>query len=228
MKVTLSLEKTASKDISIMVDVLRASTTITYALDKFNRIIPCFTPKEAFDLKDEINGLIAGERGGEKIKGFDLGNSPVEICNVENNTDRLILTTSNGTRILNEIGSPVLIGCLANARSVAEKSLNFGMDEINVVMAGVRGQFAIEDYLAAGEIIYHIAQNCDHCEISEYAQSAILASRDYNRVKKAFYESRSGQRLMKLGHREDIDFCLNINSTDNVGIYYNDVICRLD
>ncbi len=228
MKITLSLEKTVSGDVSIMVDVLRASTTITYALDKFNTIIPCFTPEEAFVLRDEVNGIIAGERGGEKIKGFDLGNSPEEICSLENNINQLILTTSNGTRILKDMDSTVLIGCLANAESVAEKSLELGNSEIDVVMAGVRGEFAIEDYLAAGEIIYQIARNCDYCEISEYAQSAILASRDYNMVKKAFYESRSGKRLTKLGHRKDVDFCLKMNSTNNVGIYHDNAINRLD
>ncbi len=228
MKITLSLEKTVSNDVSIMVDVLRASTTITYALDKFNTIIPCFTPEEAFDLKNETDALIAGERGGKKINGFDLGNSPVEICSFKSKKEQLILTTSNGTRILKDMDSTVLIGCLANGESVAKRSLELGNTEIDVVMAGVKGEFAIEDYLAAGEILYQIARNCDYCEISEYAKSAILASRNYNMVKKAFYESRSGKRLKKLGHMKDIAFCLNINTTDNVGIYHNNSINRLD
>ena len=51
MKITLSFEKTQTKDTSIMVDALRASTTITLALNNFNKIIPCFTPEEAFELK---------------------------------------------------------------------------------------------------------------------------------------------------------------------------------
>ena len=76
MKITLSLEKTISNDVSIMVDALRASTTITLALNNFNKIIPCFTPEEAFKLKKLENGIIAGERGGEIIDGFDIGNSP--------------------------------------------------------------------------------------------------------------------------------------------------------
>ena len=58
MKVTLSFEKTSSEDISIMVDALRASTTITLALNNFNRIIPCFTPEEAFKLKINMIALL--------------------------------------------------------------------------------------------------------------------------------------------------------------------------
>lgn len=54
MKITLSFEKTQTKDTSIMVDALRASTTITLALNNFNKIIPCFTPEEAFELKKKL------------------------------------------------------------------------------------------------------------------------------------------------------------------------------
>ena len=86
MKVTLSFEKTSSEDISIMVDALRASTTITLALNNFNRIIPCFTPEEAFKLKEKYDCVIAGERGGEMIEGFDIGNSPQNVEKYE--TDR--------------------------------------------------------------------------------------------------------------------------------------------
>ena len=166
MKITLSFEKTISQDISIMVDVLRASTTITLALNKFNEIIPCFTPEEAFELKDENGGVITGERDGAKIDGFDIGNSPKAMRNFKSNSKTLILTTSNGTRILKNMKSKVLIGCLINADAVAEASLNLATTHIDVVMAGVKGDFAIEDYLASGEIIHQISLNCKDCEIS--------------------------------------------------------------
>lgn len=228
MKVTLSFEKTISSDVSIMVDVLRASTTITLALDKFNEIIPCFTPKEAFELKNKTGGVIAGERFGAKIEGFDIGNSPKAIENCETESETLILTTSNGTRILKDMKSKVLIGCLVNASSVAKAGIDLAETHIDVVMAGVNGEFAIEDYLASGEIIRHIIENCERCEVSEYAQSSLLASRDHEIVKKAFHQSRSGKRLTELGYGEDIDYCLNIDSSDNVGLYHENHINRLD
>lgn len=227
MKVTLSFEKTSSSDVSIMVDVLRASTTITTALDNYDKIIPCFTPEEAFELKNETNGVIAGERGGAKIEGFDIGNSPNAIKEFESESNTLILTTSNGTRILKDMDSKVLIGCLNNAQSVAKASLNLAKTHIDVVMAGVRGEFAIEDYLAAGEILYQIFEICKECEISEYAKEAISESRDYDEVKKAFHESRSGKRLTKLGYLDDIDLSLKINSSRNVGLYDKNSITRL-
>ena len=219
MKVTLSFEETKSSDVSIMVDVLRASTTITSALNKFEEIIPCFTPEEAFKLKSETGGVIAGERKGAKVEGFDIGNSPNAIKDFDSDSKTLILTTSNGTRILENMNSKVLIGCLNNANAVADASIELGETHVDLVMAGVWGKFAIEDFLAAGEIIYQISEKCSDCEISEYAKSAILASRDFDEVKKAFYESTSGNKLKSLGYEKDIEFSLCKNSTKNVGKY---------
>ena len=76
-------------------------------------------------------------------------------------------------------------------------------------MAGVNGKFAIEDFLASGEILYWICQNLDDYELSEYAKSAILASRDYDFVKDAFLTSRTGIRLAELGYGEDVGFCMS-------------------
>lgn len=224
MKVTLSLEATTSDDVSIMVDALRASTTITLALNNFKKVIPCFTPKEAFKLKEELDGVVAGERGGKMIKGFDIGNSPQKVENYETDKDLLILTTSNGTRILENMNSTVLIGSMVNANAVGKKSVQIAKSHIDVVMAGVKGKFVLEDFLAAGEILYWINENMDNCEMSEYAKSAILASRDYDCVKEGFITSRTGKRLAELGHQDDVEFCLLKNISDNVAIYENNEI----
>lgn len=228
MKVTLSFEETISSDVSIMVDVLRASTTITAALNKFEEIIPCFTPEEAFKLKNETGGVIAGERKGAKVEGFDIGNSPNALKNFDTDSKTLILTTSNGTRILEKMNSKVLIGCLNNANAVADASVELGESHVDLVMAGVWGKFAIEDFLAAGEIIHQISEKCSSCEISEYAKSAILASRNFDEVKKAFYESTSGNKLKSLGYEKDIGFSLCKNSTRNVGRYNGKKINKIN
>lgn len=221
MKVTLSFEESESSDVSIMVDALRASTTITLALNNFKKVIPCFTPEEAFNLKDKLGGITAGERGGKKIEGFDVGNSPVALSNFETNEEILILTTSNGTRILENMTSKVLVGSMINARAAALKSIELAQNHIDVVMAGVKGKFAIEDYLASGEIIYQICENLNEYELSEYAKSAILASRDYNLLKEAFINSRSGKRLKELGYKSDVELCVEKNISNNVAIYEN-------
>lgn len=221
MKVTLSFEKTSSKDISIMVDALRASTTITLALNNFNRIIPCFTPEEAFKLKNKYDCVIAGERGGKMIEGFDIGNSPQNVEKYETTKDTLILTTSNGTRILENMNSTVLVGCMVNAEAVGKKSTQLAKDHIDVVMAGVKGKFALEDFLASGEILYWICQYLDEYELNDYGKAAILASRDYEALKEGFLNCRSGKRLKELNHEQDIECCFSKNITPNVAIYEN-------
>jgi 2-phosphosulfolactate phosphatase len=221
MKVTLSFEESSSSDVSIMVDALRASSTITLALDNFKRIIPCFTPEEAFNLKEEYGGTIAGERGGKQIEGSDIGNSPSQIKGLKTSDDTLILTTTNGTRILENMDSKVLVGSLVNAKAAALKSIQLASEHIDVVMAGVRGEFAIEDFLASGEILYWISETCKDCELSEYAKSAILATRDYESLKDAFITSRTAKRLIDLGNIDDVELCSLKNITDNVAIYEN-------
>ena len=209
MKITLSFEKTQTKDTSIMVDALRASTTITLALNNFNEIIPCFTPEEAFELKKEINGIIAGERSGKRVEGFDVGNSPKDVENYDTDIETLILTTSNGTRILKDMNSTVLVGSMVNAKAVGYKSVEIAENEIDVVMAGYKGNFALEDFMAAGEILYWICDRLNNeCEISDYAKAAIMASRDYDALKEGFYNCNSGRKLSRLKTKKDIECCV--------------------
>lgn len=228
MKITLSFEKTSTTDVSIMVDALRASSSIVLGLNNFKEIIPCFTPEEAFKLGEEYNAILAGEREGIKIKGFDIGNSPKAIETYKippEKKDTLILTTSNGTRILKDMKSTVLVGSIVNAEAVGKKSVEIAENEIDVVMAGYKGNFALEDFLASGEIIYWIekelADNSIEFEISDFAKAAILASRDYGNVKKAFYSCNSGRKLKKLNSEDDVTYCVQKNISDNVAIYKN-------
>lgn len=221
MKVTLSLENTTSDDVSIMVDALRASSTITLALNNFKRVIPCFSPEEAFRLKEKYDGIVAGERMGQTIEGFDVGNSPQKVESFKTDKEILILTTSNGTRILENMTSKVLVGCLINAKAVGKISSEIAESHIDVVMAGVKGKFALEDFLASGEILYWICENLKDCELDDLAKAAIMASRDYEAVKKGFNNSRTGKRLTELGYRKDIEICFSKNITDNVAVYEN-------
>ena len=154
MKVSLSLESSNSCDVAIMVDALRASTTITVALENFKKIIPVKNIEDAEELASSYKAVLAGERGGAQVKGFDTGNSPVEIKKFKGKI--LVLTTTNGTRVLEGIDSKALVGSFINAKAVAKKALEIADSHIEVVMAGVNGKFVIEDFLGAGEIISHL------------------------------------------------------------------------
>lgn len=221
MLVSLSFEESVSQDVAIMVDVLRASTTITVALDNFNEIIAVKDKNKAIRLAKTHNAILAGEREGAKIPGFDTGNSPVEIKNFSGKT--LVLTTSNGTRILEGMKSKSLVGSFVNARAVAKTASKIADDHIEIVMAGVRGRFAIEDFLGAGEII----SNLKNFELDEMAQAAYLASRDDEMVSEAVKNSLSARGLKKLGFIDDIDFCIKKDIYNVVPFYEGGIIKKL-
>ncbi|MGF7119552.1 2-phosphosulfolactate phosphatase [Methanobacterium oryzae] len=221
MLVSLSFEESVSQDVAIMVDVLRASTTITVALDNFNEIIAVKDKNKAIRLAKTHNATLAGEREGAKILGFETGNSPVEIKNFNGNT--LVLTTSNGTRILEGMRAKSLVGSFVNARAVAKTASKIADDHIEIVMAGVRGRFAIEDFLGAGEII----SNLKNFELDEMAQAAYLASRDDEMVSEAVKNSLSARGLKKLGFVNDIDFCIKKDIYNVVPFYEGGIIKKL-
>lgn len=213
MKVSLSLDRSISEDVAIMVDVLRASTTITVAMDNFKKIIPVKTIEEAEKLAMKYDAVLAGERRGAAIEGFDTGNSPLDISKL--NGEVLVITTSNGTRILEGMNGDVLIGSFVNAEAVAKKALDLADNHIEIVMAGVEGVFAIEDFLGAGEII----SNLIHQKLDEKALAAHMASRDQTSVIKAIKNSRSATRLGEIGLSRDVDFCLKRNIYETVPQY---------
>ena len=122
MKVSLSLDKSYSEDVAILVDVLRASTTITVAMENFRTIIPVKSIEEAEKLAEKHDAVLAGERNGAAIEGFDTGNSPLEISKFMG--DVLVITTSNGTRILEGMKAKVVIGSFINAEAVANMAMD--------------------------------------------------------------------------------------------------------
>lgn len=235
MKVSLSFEKGYSKDLSIMVDALRASSTITIALDKFKEIYPVYTPEEAREIAEKKNAALAGERTGRTIEGFELGNSPGEMKWYDGKKDSLVLTTTNGVRVLENMESEIiLIGAFINAKACAKVACELAREHIELVMGGFERTFAIEDFLAAGEIMYWIQEelgkqnkldidDIDYYEeetgITEYALSAILASRNSELVEKNSIKSKSGRRLSYLGYKDDVKLCVQKNISENVGIY---------
>lgn len=222
MKVSLSLDSSYSEDVAIMVDVLRASTTITVAMENFEQIIPVKGVEEAQKLAKDYNAVLAGERRGAPIDGFDTGNSPMEISNFRGEV--LVITTSNGTRIMEGIKAKILIGSFVNAKAVAREALNMAESHLEIVMAGVEGRFAIEDYLGAGEIISHLTDQ----KLDETALGACMASKDKILVNKAVKTSRSARRLGELGLSKDVDFCLKRNIYDHVPVYENGSISGKD
>ncbi|MGH7277922.1 MAG: 2-phosphosulfolactate phosphatase, partial [Candidatus Rokuibacteriota bacterium] len=141
----------------LVVDVLRASTSMVAALGSgCAGIIPVASAEEARRRRPEAGAgvLLAGERRGDPIPGFDLGNSPVEFATGRAHGKLVIFTTSNGTRALLAARGAAAIGvaALVNVSAAATWALA-GERDVIVVCAGERGARSLEDQVCAGLLV---------------------------------------------------------------------------
>ena len=175
MKIKTSLFNSTTNDLTIVIDLLRASTTITVALENFNKVIPVNNDKKAFKIKEENPGtVLAGEKDLKTIEGYDVTNSPEKIREYDGNI--LVINTTNGTKVLENIKKKdenikVLIGSSINAGAVAKKALELADDEIELIMAGRHELFNIEDAIGAGLIVNEIIKIAKQKNINLYLYS---------------------------------------------------------
>lgn len=195
----------------IVIDVLRASSMITTALAKgCHAVRPVETIGQAKLLYHEGDTLMAGERYGKKIQGFDLHNSPTQLLEkpaIDSHT--LILTTTNGTKAIHKASKAddVLIGCFLNATDCANTALSLQRD-ITILCAGSRGLFALEDGLAAGCIIERMLTVRPSLSVGDYGLAMRLAYRAAeDTLTDQLQRGATGQRLSQNGFEEDIRFC---------------------
>lgn len=141
----------------VVIDVLRATTTITYALAAgAAQVIPCLEIEDARRAATKFprgDALLGGERGGVKIEGFDLGNSPDEYTPEVVKGRSVVFTTTNGTRAMMRCrqAKRVLIGSFVNLTAVSESI--HGEENVHLVCAGTEGHVSFEDSFLAGWIV---------------------------------------------------------------------------
>jgi len=146
----------------VVIDVLRASTSIVHALAAgAKQIIPCLEVEEARATAagfPEDERVLAGERGGLPPEGFDLGNSPDEFTPETVRGKTLIFTTTNGTRAMQRCreAEHIYIGAFVNAAAVCEKIAE--SPEIHLLCAGTEGDFSYDDVYLAGLLIERLLQ----------------------------------------------------------------------
>jgi 2-phosphosulfolactate phosphatase len=146
----------ASAPVAVVVDVLRATSTIAQALASgYKRVYCCAEIEDAIALRKELGeGLLGGERDAARIEGFDVGASPREFLG-EPRAETVIFSTTNGTRaILAAAGrcGEVLLGSLLNLEAMAAAVRERGQD-VAVLCAGFQGTFALDDAYCAGRIV---------------------------------------------------------------------------
>ena len=203
--------------VTVVIDVLRATTTIIHALAAGCACVrPCAEIDEARELADPMPAgkvILAGERRGEKIDGFDRGNSPREFTAANCRGCTLVLTTSNGTKALVRAAEAdrVLLAGFVNFSAVCEQ-LQADARPIHILCAGSEGEPSLEDALLAGAFVEHL---CDDFELI-LNDSARLAWDSFETnghvLRSALDLGRGGQRLLELGFDADISVAAEIDT----------------
>lgn len=198
--------------VGIVVDVLRATSTMTQALAAgYRRVLCCAEIDEARALaRAEGPAKLAGERRLEAIPGFDFGNSPRELAGGPA-AETLILTTTNGTRLLVSAAArfeQVYVGSLLNLDAVAAAARAHGED-VAVLCAGVLGELALDDAYCAGRIAEALGG-----DRTDSATAAIRLAHTYPDARAGLGASRSAWNLRNHGLEADIDWCARENALD--------------
>jgi 2-phosphosulfolactate phosphatase len=220
---------------AVVIDVLRAATTIVHALAAgAEEVIPCLEVADAKALAqrfrpDEV--LLGGERQGVAIEGFDLGNSPEEYSPDRVGGKTVILTTTNGTRAINHAlgADEVFIAALVNASAVLQRL--FDRQSVHILCAGTDGQISEDDVLLAGLLVERLQrqggmvyqQNAQAIAARElwlnsFALPQALGAEplDPDRLAAELRKSLGGQNLMALGREDDIRAAAQIDRFDIV------------
>ena len=209
----------------VVIDVLRASTTIVHALSSgASAVIPCETVEEARSVAEKIppqERVLGGERHSVRIEGFDLDNSPFSYTSEVVSGKRVIFTTTNGTFALRKCGDSdeILIGSFVNLSAIVERLLESDRP-IHLMCAGTNRQLTAEDLLFAGAVIDRLLKQ----DSANFACATVQAQMvvDFYRARavdcttfeQTMMESLGGRNLLKLGLKKDIQRAMEIDRFD--------------
>lgn len=213
--------------IVVVTDVLRATSCMTAGIATgVDHIVPVSTLEECIELGKQ-GYVTAAERNGDKVEGFDIGNSPFSYMEPHMKGNKVAVTTSNGTIAINKSRDAVqvVIGSFLNLSAVAGYLREQGRDLL-VLCAGWKGKVNLEDSLFAGALVQALesthASECD---------APLMASRLYDLAKGdmlAFMKDSSHvQRLQRLGISKDIGYCLTPDQFDVIPVLSGDRIIAL-
>ena len=213
-------------DIAVVIDVLRATTTISWALRNGADSIQVFADLEL--LKESAmkwspdKRIMLGERGGKKLEGFDLGNSPLSVTKGTVQGKRLFMSTTNGTKSLQKVQNAKHLFAMAlpNRRAVAEKIISLNSENILILGSGWEGSYSLEDSLAAGALASYLRENFNsevNIANDELQASLALWHVWENDILKCLKTATHGKRLTSIGNYED-DFkcCAELDCLDVV------------
>lgn len=215
---------------ALVIDVLRATTTATTFLERgADAVMFASSIEAARDLRASLGtgARLAGERGGVRIDGFDLGNSPLDAAAREWAGHTLVMNTTNGTAAAHTAAQGaqhVLLACLRNAPAAAARAQALAQGgDITVVCAGTDGQVSLDDCYTAGVLVRELLSRGDFL-LNDAAQMVLALQERWPSPLAALQASAHGQRLLAMGDTDlafadlalDVAFCAELGISDCV------------
>lgn len=216
-------------DCAIAVDVLRATTTMATALHAGAEAVQVFSDMDKLIKVSEEwpaeKRLRAGERGGSKVAGCDLGNSPLDCTPELMGGRRLFISTTNGTRSLQRVqdAASVLAAAFINRQAVVDYVVAKQPETVWIVGSGWEGSFSLEDTACAGALADSLA-TATGAQLGELAGNdeviaAVALYRQWqDRLLELMHHASHGQRLLRLDCLEDLKYCVQTDILDIVPV----------
>lgn len=195
----------------VVVDLLRATTVISTAfMQGVKEIIPVQTLEEALSYKGKEGYIVAAERNAKPIEGFDYGNSPFHYINSDVLGKTLVLTTTNGTKAINNAkGYKVITASYINLDAVASHLIKEHKDVI-ILCSGWKGMFNLEDPIFAGSLSSILLDSGKYSSVCDSLFASIqLLKNAGNDLFDYLSESSHRKRLKSLNMEEDTRYCLS-------------------
>lgn len=207
------------QSIVVVIDILRATSSITYGIDNgAEAIIPVANVEDCLNYSDK-GYLLAAERNGEVVAGYDFGNSPFSYTKDKVEGKTIVLTTTNGTKALhlaNKRAFQVVIGSFLNLDSLCNYLK--GQDKnVLLLCAGWKDQFNLEDTLFAGAVVNSLRKNFEHFDDSSVAAEDLYLLAKAN-LRGYLHKSSHSNRLAELNIEDDVVFCLQLNVCDAIPV----------
>ncbi|MEO0967594.1 MAG: 2-phosphosulfolactate phosphatase family protein [Cyanobacteria bacterium J06639_18] len=224
---------------AIAVDVLRATTTMATALAAGGEAVQVFSDidllKKESSAWEKEKRLLIGERGGAKLPGFDLGNSPLECTPERVEGKRIFISTTNGTRALQRIekAKVVLAAAMVNRATVVQYLLDKQPETVWLVGSGWEGSFSLEDTVCAGAIAHGVIQQskitADEVAGNDELISAIaLYCQWQDNLLELFHHASHGKRLLRMEGYDDLKYCSDVDTLDVLPIQHEAGVLKLN
>ena len=214
----VSSDKITKNQIAVVVDVLRATTSMVTAFAHgCAEIIPVAEVEQAERRAREFGGsdvLLCGERNEQPLPGFDLSNSPLEYMGRELNGKTIVLTTTNGSQLfgMTDASTDTVIASFLNVSAVANFLMKEAID-VAVLCAGKYGEFGMEDVVCGGMLIDKIVnQKAGNILLNDGGIAALRLYEYYSTdIQGMLTETNHGKRLIEIGREEDVSFAGQID-----------------